>query len=68
MARYPAETADQIKARILNNVAVNADLAGRVSTGGELDLAAAMGGAVPTVLRHPQLLRRLQVLRRPQVL
>jgi hypothetical protein len=39
-----------------------------VSTGGELDLAAAMGGAVPTVLRHPQLLRRLQVLRRPQVL
>ncbi|WP_300524800.1 S8 family peptidase [Aminiphilus sp.] len=48
MARYPAETADQIKARIVDNVAANANLAGRVSTGGELDLAAAMGGAVPT--------------------
>ncbi len=57
-ARYPAETAAQIKARILGAVNVNPELAGKVATGGDLNVAAAMrsaptGTPTPTVSPTP---------------
>jgi Synergist-CTERM protein sorting domain-containing protein len=56
-ARYPTETAAQIKARILGAVNVNTELAGKVATGGDLNVAAAMGGAptgTPTASPTPR--------------
>ncbi len=43
-AARPGESAAQIKQRILSNAASNSYLTGKVSTGGHLNLAAAIGG------------------------
>jgi len=47
-AAHPAENAGQMKARILNNVAPNANLNGLVARNGHLNVNAAIGGATPT--------------------
>lgn len=47
-ARYPSEAAWQIRSRILGNVTQTGHLSGLVSTGGYLNLQAAMNSATPT--------------------
>ena len=49
VAAHPAETAGQIRARILNYATANANLTGKVSTGGHLNVAAAISGTAPAV-------------------
>lgn len=48
-AAHPGETAGQIRARILNYTTANADLTGKVSTGGYLNVSAAISGTAPAV-------------------
>ncbi len=48
-AAHPGETAGQVRSRILNNVTINANLAGKVATGGHINVAAAIGGTSPAV-------------------
>lgn len=46
-AAHPGETAGQIRSRILNYTTANANLTGKVSTGGYLNVAAAISGTAP---------------------
>ncbi|PKL02801.1 MAG: hypothetical protein CVV55_02600, partial [Synergistetes bacterium HGW-Synergistetes-2] len=48
-AAHPGETAGQIRARILNYTTANANLTERVSTGGHLNVSAAISGTAPAV-------------------
>jgi len=48
-AAHPGETAGQIRSRILDNATANTNLAGKVTTGGHLNVAAAISGTPPTV-------------------
>ena len=48
-AAHPGETAGQIRARILNNTTTNANLTGKVTTGGHLNVAAAISGTAPAI-------------------
>ena len=54
-AAFPSASAAQIKAALLNNAAPTASLAGKVLTGGRLDVARALGAGAPGPTGTPTL-------------